>query len=236
MSDSQPSAKKKVYISSTFKDLSDYRDVVLKEFNGIYSETCELSRVMEYMYDNGQSIPNVDVCLEEVKKSNLYLLIIGSRVGSFVPGINKTYTEMEYETALQSNTSIFRFINTSVKPNETDHPEKYIAFKKKLDGLPVHEFKDIDSFKIIFFKFMSYYVQIQSGNSSDRRYYILMATLIGLIGLLGSLITGYMVNKSSADLMLSASAGAMVLLIFACIVTYTLKNIIFPTANSTRKN
>jgi hypothetical protein len=41
----------------------------------------------------------VEVCLEKVRDSNLYIGIVGHRYGSIVPDTNKSYTHTEYEEA-----------------------------------------------------------------------------------------------------------------------------------------
>lgn len=224
--------KSKVYISSTFKDLESFRGLVIKEFESEFSESFELSRIMEYMYDNGKNVPFVEDCLNEVKESDVYLLILGNRVGTNVPNSDKTYTELEYETALKNGKRVFRFINKNFVQTDCDNIEKYNAFKLKLQGLPAHEYSDLQSFENKFLKCMSYLLQQPIGNSTnDRKFYILLATILGAIAIIASYITYSLTKESEYNILITL----LIPLLFSCIILYVLKNIIFPTAMTTFK-
>lgn len=224
--------KNKVYISSTFRDLKPFRELIEKGIENEFSEVFELSKIMEHMYDTGKSVPFVDDCLEEVKESDVYLLILGDRVGSNPPNSDKTYTELEYETAIQNGKRVFRFVNKNFNPAECDNIEKYKTFKSKLEGLPSHEYSDLQTFENKFLKCMSYLLQqpLANGNN-DRKFYYILAGILGLIALITTFIT-YAYTKDSAY---NLAITALIPLLFSCIILYVLKNILFPTAMSTYK-
>ncbi len=86
---------KKVYISSTYKDLVVYREAIrdMFQYKGLQDEYSLVS--MEgYVSENGKR--SIDVCLEDVRKADIYILILAKRYGSIVEGTSVSYTEMEY--------------------------------------------------------------------------------------------------------------------------------------------
>lgn len=93
--------KRKVYISSTFKDLKEYRSTLINEFNKALSHQYELTRVMEHMYNTGDEMPLSEQCIEEVKKSDVYILVVGDTIGSFPPNSTRSYTQLEYDEAMK---------------------------------------------------------------------------------------------------------------------------------------
>jgi hypothetical protein len=90
---------KKVYISSTYKDLVVYRDAIRDMFlsKGLQEEYMLVS--MEgYVSENGKKA--IEVCLEDVREADIYILILAKRYGSVVEGTGISYTESEYNEAL----------------------------------------------------------------------------------------------------------------------------------------
>ncbi|TDD93606.1 DUF4062 domain-containing protein [Flavobacterium cellulosilyticum] len=225
--------KRKVYLSSTFKDLESYRTLVIKKFESEFSESFELCRVMEYMYDNGKSIPSIEECIEEVKESDIYLLILGNRIGSYPPNSDKTYTELEYETALSMRDEkfIFRFVNTNFKKTECEDENKYQKIKSMLSELRPQEFKNLSTFENRFLTCMSVLLQQPVKSQNQRNFYIIFSIIIGLIGA----ITTYITYTSTIDFDYNIAVTSLVPLIFSCIILFILKDILFPTTMSTSK-
>lgn len=225
--------KRKVYLSSTFKDLEPYRELVINKFESEFSESFELCRIMEYMYDNGRSIPPIDECIQEVKESDIYLLILGNRVGSYPKNFDKTYTELEYETALSMKNEkfIFRFINTDFKNAECDDVNKYQEIKSMLSDLRPHTFKDLTTFENRFLTCMSVLLQQPVKSLNQRKFYIVFSSIITLIGL----ILTYIMYVSTIDYEHNIAVTSLVPLLFSCIVLYILKDILFPSTMSTSK-
>lgn len=223
-------AKRKVYLSSTFKDLEEYRALIIRKFEIEFSESFELCRIMEYMYDNGRSIPPLQECIEEVKQSDVYLLILGNRVGSIPPNSDKTYTEHEYEMALamKDEKYIFRFVNANFKEKECDDLSRYQKIKAKLSELRPQEFNNITTFENRFLTCMSVLLQQPLKSLSQRKFYIILASIIGLIGIISSILT----YEYTQNILMTA----LVPLLFSCIILFILKNILFPTTMSTFKS
>lgn len=226
--------KRKVYLSSTFKDLESYRALVIKKFESEFSNSFELCRIMEYMYDTGRNIPPIDECLEEVKESDIYLLILGNRVGSIPPNSDKTYTELEYDTALSMRDEkfIFRFVNTDFKTAECDDLTRYEKVKAMLSELRPQEFKDLTTFENRFLTCMSVLLQQPVKSLNQRNFYIVFASIIGTIGLISTYIT-YVFTE---DYKYNLAVTSLVPLLFSCIILYILKDILFPSTMSTSKH
>jgi len=224
--------KQKVYVSSTFKDLEEYRRMVINEFEGPFSREFELSQIMERMYDTGRNIPFVETCRQEVLDSDVYLLILGNRIGSYPPGSAKTYTEHEYDTALESGKLIFRFVNKNFNAAECDDEQRFRQFRERMNGLPVHEFTDQSSFENKLLRCLGYLAELSISN--QRRFYITLAVLVGLIGVAAALAAPYLLSGFS--LVFISGFVLLTLLIFSCIALFALKYIIFPSTLSTLKN
>ena len=113
---------KKVYISSTYKDLVVYRDAIrdMFQFKGLQDEYTLVS--MEgYVSENGKR--GIDVCLEDVRKADIYILILAKKYGSIVEGKGISYTEMEYREAekiAKANPQYKIFVFWSKDENEKD--------------------------------------------------------------------------------------------------------------------
>ena len=88
--------KKTVFISSTFEDLADHRRAVwqlLEDFNASV-------RGMEQF--GARPDAPLQTCLAEVEQSDVYVGIIAFRAGSIDTETGKSFTQLEYEHALQS--------------------------------------------------------------------------------------------------------------------------------------
>jgi hypothetical protein len=135
--------KKKVYISSTFKDLKEYRAVVKTLFENQLSESFELCKIMERMWDDGSQTSFVTECEREVKAADIYILILGNKVGSFPPNEKRTYTEIELDTALtDSSKKIYMFHLAEFDDAEIDQKEKHDEIRRKSDGKNKHFFSN----------------------------------------------------------------------------------------------
>ena len=113
---------KKVYISSTYKDLVPYRDAIRDMFQhkGLQEEYLVIG--MEgYVSENGKK--PIEVCLEDVREVDIYILILAQRYGSIVEGEGISYTEMEYREARRmqaANPNYTIFVFWSEADNEED--------------------------------------------------------------------------------------------------------------------
>ncbi len=92
---------KTVFVSSTFTDLKDYRSELWS------SLTQELKLTVKGMEEFGarKSSP-LETCLEEVTQSDIFVCLIGFRFGSLHQEKSKSYTQLEYERAVELNKDI----------------------------------------------------------------------------------------------------------------------------------
>jgi hypothetical protein len=107
-SSNQPSVPKKVYISSTYSDLIDYRQAVYKALRKLRYDAI----AMEDYVATGQH-PPLDKCLADVAECDYYVGIFAWRYG-YIPTENnpdqKSITELEYRQAEALNKPRFIFL------------------------------------------------------------------------------------------------------------------------------
>jgi Domain of unknown function (DUF4062) len=125
--------KKTVFISSTFTDLTQYRNAVwtlLESFNVSV-------KGMEAF--GARKETSLDTCLIELEQSNIYVGIIGFRLGSVHPQYGKSFTQIEYERAVELKKEILIYLadpdNSLFAPTFVDrgeNAEKLDAFKAAL--------------------------------------------------------------------------------------------------------
>ena len=136
--------RKKVFISSTFRDLRSHREEIWKRLQNI-----EIDILGMEMFGARKSTP-IETCLDEVEKSDIYIGIISLRAGTIHPTLGKSYTELEYEKALSLNLEIWIYLideqNGIIKSGDIDFGNSYNylhEFKERLKRLhTVDFFKD----------------------------------------------------------------------------------------------
>ncbi len=128
-------AKYKVYISSTYSDLKEYRQQVIEFFGKkTIKENFDLLSMEGYVADNVQ--PSLE-CMEDVKNCNIYILIFANRYGFIPPQKNPaeiSITEIEYNTALQDpQKTILAFFADETDPHfiEDNDADTDLQAKKK---------------------------------------------------------------------------------------------------------
>jgi hypothetical protein len=124
--------KKTVFISSTFIDLKEERRMVweaLEKFDVIVKGMEE--------FGARQTDP-LTTCLTEVEQADIYVGIIGMRFGSEDQQTQKSYTQLEYEKALELKKNILIYLideeNASITPSiiQFDKVNKLVSFKSIL--------------------------------------------------------------------------------------------------------
>lgn len=136
-----------IFVSSTKDDLLPYREAVEKILTGM--EHIPLG--MEYFVSSPES--PIDVCLSNVRRSQLYIVIVGMRYGSIEEGSGKSFTELEYDEAVKNKIPILAFIidedTCPVLPKFVDigdKAEKLKLFKAKLNSsYLVSRFTSVDN-------------------------------------------------------------------------------------------
>lgn len=125
--------KKTVFISSTYEDLKDYRKKVWELL-----ESYDVNvKGMEAFGARSESA--LQTCLNEVERSDIYVGIIGLKLGSINEETGKSFTRIEYEKAVSDeNTEILIYIikdEAKISINNIDFGEKHEKlnnFKKLL--------------------------------------------------------------------------------------------------------
>lgn len=139
----------KIFVSSTYEDMIPFRKAVLDAITGL-----EQSPIgMEHFVSSSEN--SLDVCLSDVRRCNLYVLLVGMRYGSIDEDTGKSFTELEYEEALRNNIPVLPFVidenECPVLPKFVDdgsNAEKLRAFKKRLNSSHlVSRFKSADDLK-----------------------------------------------------------------------------------------
>jgi hypothetical protein len=105
-----------LFISSTFLDLEEHRGAVIKRIE----KESGIIHAQEFF----GSRPNnsLTTCIEEVEKSDVVILILAHRYGSVDGDSQKSYTEIEYEKAVELKKLILVYI---IDDNH-DWPPKHI--------------------------------------------------------------------------------------------------------------
>ncbi|MBF0463559.1 MAG: DUF4062 domain-containing protein [Nitrospirae bacterium] len=119
----------RVYISSTFDDLKDYRAEVRKALSKIKAQPVGME---DY---TAQDYRPVDSCLEDVASCDIYVGIIARRYGDIPDGHSESITELEYRKAVELKIPILIFL---LDEKTTDWPSEYCAIdndKKCLNKL-----------------------------------------------------------------------------------------------------
>ena len=141
----------RVFVSSTKEDLASYRKATEEALTSME----QIPLAMEYFVSSPES--SIDVCLSTVRRSQLYIVIVGMRYGSIEQGSGKSYTELEYDEAVKNKLPVLAFIideeSCPVLPKYVDKgekAEKLVAFKEKLKTTYlVSYFKSEDDLKLL---------------------------------------------------------------------------------------
>ena len=124
--------KKTIFISSTYKDLVKERKAVwelLKRYD------VNIVGMEEF---GARKDSTLTTCLKEVEQSNIYIGIIANRWGSIEEESGKSYTQLEYEKAIEKDKEILIYLideTASVQIDNIDFGEKHESlelFKKEL--------------------------------------------------------------------------------------------------------
>ncbi|MCM4162769.1 MULTISPECIES: DUF4062 domain-containing protein [unclassified Arenibacter] len=99
----------KIFISSTIADLPNERSAALKAVEKVGGFPLMSEFTME-----AQSADSLTACLNKVKESDIYILILGGRYG-WQPEEKESITELEYQTALAEKKPILVFNTTYAK-------------------------------------------------------------------------------------------------------------------------
>jgi len=122
----------KVFISSTYEDLKNFRELLWNELKGLDIQILG-------MEDFGARSSNpLETCMKEIEKCQVYIGIIAYKYGSEEKNSKKSYTQLEYEKAFELNKEILIYIFSDegfISPKYIDFDYKanlLLEFKKTL--------------------------------------------------------------------------------------------------------
>lgn len=150
--------KWRVYISSTFVDLKEYRAALINIFQKQLKDSFELTDIMERMFDKGNYRPFVRDCVAAVKASDIYIIIQGNKTGSYPPDDPaRTYTEIEFDTAEAEGKKIFLLRLAAFDPAQVDNPDKLDSLLQKFEGRDLHTFSNQEELELRLYECLSQY-------------------------------------------------------------------------------
>jgi hypothetical protein len=131
----------RVFISSTYYDMRHIRNAV-KDFIESLGFEPVLSEQFDVFYQHGKSAQ--ESCLDEIKKCDIYILIIGTQYGSIFPNDTLSITHREYREAIHVELPIFAFVDAYVHND-------YRLYCKNKDNTQVcyAHVREIEIFKFI---------------------------------------------------------------------------------------
>lgn len=138
----------RVFVSSTYEDMSNYRQIVIDTLNNLEV----IPRGMEQFVSSPEK--SLDVCLSEVRRCQLFIALVAMRYGSVDEETGKSYSELEYDEALKNGIPVLAFVidenECPVLPKYVDvgdAAEKLKKFKSILNLRYASRFKSVDDLK-----------------------------------------------------------------------------------------
>ena len=108
----------KIFLSSTFRDLRAEREAVLSALQKYQQNIL----AMEYFLATPET--PLDTALQQLRKSDVVLLVVGFHAGSLLPdGSGKSYTEAEYEQAKNDEKPILAFLQMGKRSKKWQNRE-----------------------------------------------------------------------------------------------------------------
>jgi hypothetical protein len=119
--------KLQVFVSSTFIDLKEERQSAVEAI----LNAGHIPAGMELFKAGDESQWNI--IKDWIEESDVYMLIVGGRYGSIEPKSGKSYTQLEYEYAIELGKPFFAIV---IKDDWTDK-------KAKKKGVKIEDFKEV---------------------------------------------------------------------------------------------
>lgn len=123
--------KYQVFVSSTYQDLIEERQKVIE---ALISKNC-FPVGMEYFPAANEE--QFAVIKRLIDRCDYYILILGGRYGSIEPNTGKSYTQLEYEYALEKNIPVAAFYHNNIGKLASDKVEKTEEGLAKLQGFKI---------------------------------------------------------------------------------------------------
>lgn len=144
--------KLQIFVSSTYMDMLEERQAAIETI----LKTHNIPAGMELFSSGSES--QLEVIKEWIDDSDLYILILGGRYGTLEPKSQKSYTQLEYEYAVEKGKPYFAvviseaFLEEKIKTNgrsmmEYENYQKYQEFRKLVLEKICVFYNNIDSLK-----------------------------------------------------------------------------------------
>jgi hypothetical protein len=117
----------RVFVCSTYSDLAVERQAVLDAIRRLQLEHDS----MEYF----GARPNqpIETCLEEVRSSDLLVVVVGHRYGSIAKGIGVSFSEAEYNEGFRLQKPIHAYVRDDSVPVLVKHVERDSSKQEQLE-------------------------------------------------------------------------------------------------------
>jgi hypothetical protein len=103
------------FICSTYIDMKDYRNAVIKDIKS----RAGIINAQEFFGARDQKPLNT--CLEEVSRSNVFIMFLGPRYGTLDPSSGKSFVECEFDKATDLNLPRFAYLMDETYPFPIQH-------------------------------------------------------------------------------------------------------------------
>jgi tetratricopeptide (TPR) repeat protein len=107
-----------VFVCSTFDDLEQEREAVLDAIRRVQSR----HTAMEFF--GARPGRPINICIEEVRKSDLLVVIVGEKYGSLPPGMGVSYSQAEYEEGVRLEKPCLVYLRDDDVPILRKHVER----------------------------------------------------------------------------------------------------------------
>jgi uncharacterized protein YjbI with pentapeptide repeats len=107
-----------IFICGTYADLVEERAAVINAVNRLHFQHGS----MEFFGARPEA--PIEVCLEEVRQSDVLVVILGHRYGTLVPGRGVSFTEAEYNEGFRAGKSCFVYVRDDRVPILPGHVEQ----------------------------------------------------------------------------------------------------------------
>lgn len=148
------------FVSSTFKDLEEYREYVINYLKNITDDKTGEVIAMEYFPASEKD--SFDICLEELTKSDFVIGIYGKRFGWEPDETGRSMTEIEFDRAKELGIPILKFVTYQELEEKQN---RFVHQKILVPGENCGRFKSLSDFANVFHESMKKHFEDVEGYS-----------------------------------------------------------------------
>ena len=119
----------RVFISSTYEDMKEYRGAVQDALRNIQAVPMGMERF------TASTEPIIERCYDEISQSQFCVCLVGFRYGTLYKDTNRSYSELEFDKAEELGIPVLVFIRKGEIPSDSIDVGNYtrlVQFKNKL--------------------------------------------------------------------------------------------------------